>query len=223
MNKAKLDKNGLSSEEVQKLLKVTSEKSMNKIIQETEMLKSQAQVNDMNISLKEVEDFLQEISPANRTTIEKGELKRYLAKFPKQYTPKEINFLMNGQKEMDASSLHELLTTTSIEPFDPIEEAFKLLDVENKGYLTVETFKTIFSNLNFGEITPSDEDIFKEVADFDGDGVINLDDFKKILVSYQTANPDKNNILGAPDLAALEDMEGDEIDEDQMGEGEHDG
>lgn len=120
-------------------------------------------------------------SPANRTTIEKGELKRYLQKFPKQYSNKEISFLMNGQKEMDASTLYELLTTTSIEPFDPIEEAFKLLDVESKGFLTIDVFKTIFSNLGFGEITPSDEDIFKEVADFDGDGVINLDDFRKIL------------------------------------------
>ena len=88
---------------------------------------------------------------------------------------------MNGESEMDANTLHELLTTTSIEPFDPVEEAFKLLDVENKGFLTVDTFKTIFKNLDFGEITPSDEDIFKEVADFDGDGVINLDDFRKIL------------------------------------------
>ncbi|CAI2382103.1 unnamed protein product [Moneuplotes crassus] len=185
MDKEALDKNGLNEKEVQELLKATSEKSMNKIIHETEMLKSQAQVNDMNIDLKEVENFLQEISPGQRTTIEKSDLKRYLEKFPKKYSPKEINFLMNGQKEMDAKTLHELLTTTSIEPFDPIEEAFKLLDVEGKGFLTVDTFKTIFSNLGFGEITPSDEDIFKEVADFDGDGVINLEDFKKILVSYQ--------------------------------------
>mgnify|MGYP001606701345 FL=1 len=70
-----------------------------------------------------------------------------------------------------------MLTTTSIDPFDPIEEAFKLLDVENKGKLTIDVFKNIFKNLNFGEISPSDEDIFKEVADFDGDGFINLDDF----------------------------------------------
>ena len=48
-----------------------------------------------------------------------------------------------------------------------MEEAFKLLDVENKGHLTVDTFKEIFKNLNLGEIAPSDEDIFKEVADFD--------------------------------------------------------
>jgi hypothetical protein len=35
--------------------------------------------------------------------------------------------------------------------------------------------------LNLGEIAPSDEDIFKEVADFDGDGYINLSDFRQIL------------------------------------------
>ena len=43
-------------------------------------------------------------------------------------------------------------------------------------------FKEIFKNLNLGEIAPSDEDIFKEVADFDQDGVINLEDFRKILM-----------------------------------------
>ena len=85
---------------------------------------------------------------------------------------------MDGKQEMSADELHHLLTTTSIEPFDPVEEAFKLLDVEKKGYLTVDTFKEIFANLNFGEITASDEDIFREVADFDKDGVINLDDFR---------------------------------------------
>ena len=101
--------------------------------------------------------------------------------FPKQYSQKEIAFLMNGQSEMDANSLYELLASTQIEDFDAVEEAFKLLDVENKGVLTVDTFKEIFKNLNLGEIAPSDEDIFKEVADFDGDGLINLSDFRQIL------------------------------------------
>ena len=40
--------------------------------------------------------------------------------------------------------------------------------------------------MELGEIAPSDEDIFKEVADFDKDGVINLEDFRKIL-SYKPA------------------------------------
>ena len=88
---------------------------------------------------------------------------------------------MNGAYEMDANELHNLLTTTSIDPFDPVEEAFKLLDVDGKGFLTIDVFKDIFKKLNFGEISQSDEDIFKEVADFDNDGVINLNDFRAIL------------------------------------------
>ena len=60
--------------------------------------------------------------------------------------------------------------------------------------MTVETFKEIFKNLNLGEIAPSDEDIFKEVADFDGDGYINLDDFRKIL-TYKPGD-EKDQLLG---------------------------
>ena len=109
---------------------------------------------------------------------------------------------MNGKKEMESKELYELLKSTQIEDFDAVEEAFKLLDVDNKKYLSVETFKEIFKKLDLGEIAPSDEDIFKEVADFDGDGVINLEDFRKIL-TYKPGE-DKEQVI-----------EGDEpIDED---------
>ena len=100
---------------------------------------------------------------------------------------------MNGQHEMDANSLYDLLASTQIEDFDAVEEAFKLLDVKNDGFLTVETFKEIFKNLDLGEIAPSDEDIFKEVADFDKDGVINLNDFRQIL-TYKPGE-DKDAII----------------------------
>ena len=53
--------------------------------------------------------------------------------------------------------------------------------MNNTGHLTVETFKNIFEKLKLGTIASSDVDIFKEVADFDGDGVISLEDFRKIL------------------------------------------
>ena len=69
--------------------------------------------------------------------ISKKQLKDYLGAFPKEYSQKEINFLMNGQQEMDANSLYDLLASTQIEDFDAVEEAFKLLDVEQKGHLDV--------------------------------------------------------------------------------------
>jgi len=68
---------------------------------------------------------------------------------------------------MEAADLFELLKNTQIEEFDAVEEAFKLLDVDNNGFLTVETFKNIFEKLELGTIEQNDEEIFKEVADHD--------------------------------------------------------
>ena len=104
---------------------------------------------------------------------------------------------------MDSSSLYDLLASTQIEDFDAVEEAFKLLDVEGKGYLDVQTFKEIFKNLKLGEIAPSDEDIFNEVADFDKDGVINLDDFRKIL-TYKPGEDQENVIEGDEPVEEME-------------------
>jgi|TARA_B110001450_G_scaffold240269_1_gene248897 Ca2+-binding EF-hand superfamily protein len=195
-----IDKSILTEEEINKLLKITSEKSLAAIAKETEMLAGEGMTGngnmirgDMKVTKTEIEDFLKEISSYQAPKITRKELKTYLEAFPKQYSQKEIAFLMNGQSEMDANSLYELLASTQIEDFDAVEEAFKLLDVENKGVLTVDTFKEIFKNLNLGEIAPSDEDIFREVADFDGDGLINLSDFRQIL-TYKPGE-DKDQVI----------------------------
>ena len=58
--------------------------------------------------------------------------------------------------------------------------------------MTVECFKTIFEKLKLGTISDSDAAIFKEVADFDGDGKISLEDFRKIL-SYKPGEMDEGN------------------------------
>jgi Ca2+-binding EF-hand superfamily protein len=56
-----------------------------------------------------------------------------------------------------------------------------LLDVDQQGYLTIETFKTIFEKLELGKIEKTDEDIFREVTNASEDGKIRLEDFRKIL------------------------------------------
>jgi hypothetical protein len=48
-----------------------------------------------------------------------------------------------------------------------------LLGDSKQDYLTIDTFKTIFENLNLGQIAPSDEEIFMEVAKADGDKTSN--------------------------------------------------
>ena len=207
-----IDKSILNEEEINKLLKITSEKSLAIIAKETEMLAGEGMKGNGNmikgsdkVTQDEIEDFLKEISGGQMPRIGRNDLKNYLEAFPKKYTQKEINFLMNGQKEMDSKQLYELLSSTQIEDFDAVEEAFKLLDVNNEGYLTVETFKEIFKNLNLGEIARSDEEIFKEVADFDKDGKINLEDFKQIL-TYKPGE-DKEQIIEGDELLDEDEQE----------------
>ena len=89
------DKSLLKEEEIQHLLKVTSEKSLNAIAKETEIL-NEGKGNIMKITSDEVADFLKEISSINAPKINRKDLKKYLSAFPKQYTNKEIAFLMNG-------------------------------------------------------------------------------------------------------------------------------
>ena len=50
--------------------------------------------------------FLKEISPFKAPKINRKELRAYLGAFPKTYSNKEIAFLMNGEYEMDAATLH---------------------------------------------------------------------------------------------------------------------
>ena len=125
---------------------------------------------------------------------------------------------------MEATELYNLLASTQIEEFDAVEEAFNLLDVDKQGYLTVETFKNIFEKLNLGTIEPNEEQIFKEVADFDKDDRISLEDFRKIL-TYNTGEEeegfDPNN--QQQQLMQMEEMEMDdqeEMEDDMQSEDE---
>lgn len=120
---------------------------------------------------------------------------------------------------MTATELHELLANTMIEEFDPVEEAFKLLDVDNSNFLSVDTFRNIFEKLNLGTIEPNEEKIFNEVADKDGDGKISLEDFRQILeynVESEGAEDDGNN--GNAALMNQDLSEGMDGEEDMDGE-----
>ena len=191
---AGIDKSILNEEEINRLLQITSEKSLAAIARETEKLAGEGGLagagmtrGDMKVSMQEIEDFMKEISVFKTPKITRKDLKKYLEAFGngKTYNPKEIAFLMNGKHEIDAQELHELLAGTQIEEFDAVEEAFNLLLGDSgQKYLTIDTFRTIFKSLNLGEIAPSDEEIFLEVAKANGDksqNMITLEDFRNIL------------------------------------------
>ena len=203
-----IDRNKITEEEINNFLKMTSEKSLQQIARETELLAGESQTGgrmvrgDQKISLKEIEDFMKEISSYKMAKVTKKDLREYLSAFPQKgmagkeatgdikVSKRDVNFLLNGKQDMEATELHNLLANTQIEEFDAVEEAFNLLDVDRQGYLSVDCFKTIFEKLKLGTIEPNEEKIFREVADFDEDGKISLEDFRKIL-SYNTGEEEE--------------------------------
>jgi hypothetical protein len=85
-----IDKSILTEEEINKLLKITSEKSLAAIAKETEMLAGEGMTGngnmirgDMKVTKTEIEDFLKEISTYQAPKITRKELKTYLEAFPK--------------------------------------------------------------------------------------------------------------------------------------------
>ena len=197
-----IDRNKITEEEINNFLKMTSEKSLQQIARETELLAGESQTGgrmvrgDQKITLREIEDFMKEISSYKTAKVTKKDLREYLSAFPQKgmagkdasdvkVSKRDVNFLLNGKQDMEATELHNLLANTQIEEFDAVEEAFNLLDVDRQGYLSVDCFKTIFEKLKLGTIEPNEEKIFREVADFDDDGKISLEDFRKIL-TYNT-------------------------------------
>ena len=181
---------------------------------------------------------MKEISAYKTAKVNRKDLREYLSAFPQKgmagkdgaevkVKKSDVNFLLNGKQEMEATELYNLLASTQIEEFDAVEEAFNLLDVENTGFLTVETFKNIFEKLNLGTIEPNEEQIFKEVADFDKDDRISLEDFRKIL-TYNTGEEDDGfdpnaqqqqlmqmEEMGMDGEEDMEDMEGMESEDDE--------
>ncbi|CAN0245057.1 unnamed protein product, partial [Phaeothamnion confervicola] len=107
-------------------------------------------------------------------------LRRRLGCFFKDMSPREYRFLMNGKPELTLEDLNELLLDNDVADFDPVAEAFATYDPQGTGFVDTEVLRTIFSGLGFGDLSNDDMRILVEAADGDGDGRINLDDFRSM-------------------------------------------
>ena len=110
-------------------------------------------------------------------------LKKRLGVFFPDLTAKEYRFMMNNKKELTLDDLHEMLDSNDISNFDPVEEAFKLYDIENEGSINKNRLRDIFETYGFDGITKEDVDILAKAADIDGDGKVTISDFRKMMES----------------------------------------
>lgn len=86
-----IDASALSEDEVNKFLKITSDKSLKEIAEQTQKLSGEGSygkamvTGDEKITLQEIQSFMQEISNNGPSRVNKKDLMNYLSAFPQPH------------------------------------------------------------------------------------------------------------------------------------------
>jgi calmodulin len=131
----------------------------------------------------DLRDAFKMLDVENSGTITQSNIKKRLGIFFPNLTPKEYRFMLNNKKEMTLEDLESLLTDNDLSGFDPVEEAFKLYDVNGDGFIDKYRLRDVFAASGLEDMTREDVDILGRAADVDGDGKITLQDFRLMLES----------------------------------------
>merc|ERR1711998_648853 len=118
------------------------------------------------------------------------DLKQRCSIFYKTMTPKDYKLLVGERGEITLKQLQRLLAQNELEDYDPVKEAFKVYDPTNSGFADPEILRTIFKQLDYGEITDEDLQVLIQAADVDGGGKISLEDFRGMLKFNKASGSD---------------------------------
>ncbi|CCW60559.1 unnamed protein product [Phytomonas sp. EM1] len=95
-----------------------------------------------------------------------------------------------GNADSMAAIAAVVASTKNID-FDPVQEAFRVYDPYGTNYVDVKTLAYIMARIGFGELNDEELDILVKTADFDRDGKISFQDFRR-LVEMRTERMNKN-------------------------------
>ncbi len=127
-------------------------------------------------------------------------MKEMMAALNKKMTKSELKVVFDGCDSITMDEVKRLLRHQSLVD-DPIPEAFAILDPSNVGYIDAERMRKVFANLGFGELSDEELILLMESADFDGDGKISLDDFRKLSSSMPGGHENTKDNKSPPDDA----------------------
>jgi Ca2+-binding EF-hand superfamily protein len=139
----------------------------------------------VDISLEEIQSVFRMIDDKNKgEKLGLLELKKRLPIINPNFPLSEISTLTNGKNEIKSQELYDLLKENDLGDYDPVAEAFKILDNKNKGEVELERIVELFSVLGLGNIDRKDKEILMECLDIDKDGKITYEDFKNLFVYF---------------------------------------
>ena len=117
--------------------------------------------------------------PGGKGSVDKASLQERLALFPgaAEHGLQELKGLDSG---LTQKSLKKMLKGNKVTEFDPVAEAFKLLDPKSEGHVDMSVVRELFRGMGMGELTKDELNVIRRSGG-NASGFITLEDFRTML------------------------------------------
>ena len=128
---------------------------------------------------KEVEMAFRFFDPAGKGSVNKEGVQARLALFP-DAAEHGLQDLKGLESALTKKSLGKMLKNNKVTEFDPVAEAFRVLDPEGNGNVDMAVVREIFRGLGLGELTTDEINVIRKSGG-NSSGFITLEDFRTML------------------------------------------
>jgi Ca2+-binding EF-hand superfamily protein len=125
--------------------------------------------------------------PQQTGSITAQQLQQRLALLHPSLPASDSALLMLGKPAVTQQDIADLLTSSPPIPgFDPVQEAFRVFDPSNSGYVDPELLRSLLLGFGLTELTRADMSAVIDMTDRDRDGKVGLSDFRRMLQQQQS-------------------------------------
>ena len=128
---------------------------------------------------KEIDLAFSFFDPASKGKVDKEAVQARLAVFP-EAAEHGLQDLKGLESSLTKKSLGKMLKNNKVTQFDPVAEAFKVLDPAGNGNVDMAVVREIFRGLGMGELTTDEINVIRKSGG-NSSGFITLEDFRAML------------------------------------------
>ena len=133
----------------------------------------------VDVSDKEIDMAFRFFDPAGKGAVSKEAVQARLALFPGA-AEHGLQDLKGLESSLSKKSLGKMLKSNKVTEFDPVAEAFRVLDPAGNGNVDMAVIREIFRGLGMGELTTDEINVIRRSGG-NSSGFITLEDFRALL------------------------------------------